>query len=100
MSHRSERSQSRHDAAVRKIAKSFEKKHYFVKADIAGFQRPDTLGGYRPDVVAMKGRERKIVEIETPETVDSARDLHQQQAFKNAAKRSVQTTFFRKIVRY
>ena len=100
MSQRSQRSQSRHDAEVRRLAKSFEKRRYEVKADISGFQRPDTLGGYRPDVVAMKGTERRIIEIETPESVDSARDLKQQRAFKSAAKRSVQTTFTRKIVKY
>ncbi len=100
MTQRSKRSQARHDAAVRKIAKGFEQRRYEVKADVSGFQRPDTLGGYRPDVVAIKGRERKIVEVETPESVDSARDLKQQQAFTKAAKRSVQTTFTRKIVKY
>lgn len=100
MAQRSKRSQARHDAAVRRIAKSLEKRHYEVKADVSGFERPDTLGGYRPDVVAMKGRERKIFEVETPESVDSARDVHQQRAFKTAAKRSVQTTFTRRIVKY
>ena len=100
MSHRSQRSQTRHDAEIRRIARSFTKRHYEVKADVSGFQRPDTLGGYRPDVVAKKGRERKIIEIETPESIDSARDLHQQQAFRSAAKRSVQTTFTRKIVKF
>ena len=100
MPQRSQRSQSRHDAEVRRLAKSFEKRRYEVKADVSGFQRPDTLGGYRPDVVAMKGRERRIIEIETPESVDSDRDLKQQRAFKSAAKRSVQTTFTRKIVKF
>ncbi len=74
------------------------RKHGFdVKADIEGFSKPGTITGYRPDVVVKKGWERKIVEVETPESVDSARDVKQQQAFRQAAKRSADTTFRRDI---
>ena len=55
--------------------------------------RPDTVRGYRPDVVATKGRERKIIEVETPDSVDSARDRGQQAAFRQAAKQSKNTSF-------
>ena len=98
MSRRSKGSQSKYDIAVRRIAKELKDKGYEVKADVRGYPRPDTLGGFRPDVVAKKGSERKIVEVETSESKDSARDRKQQQAFRAAAKRSKHTTFRRVVV--
>ena len=95
---RTKRSQSKHDAEVKRIAIEFEKKGYDVKADIQGYSRPETIGGYRPDVFAQKGKKRKIVEVETSESVKCARDVAQQQAFRNAANRSNNTTFKRTIV--
>ena len=97
MPKRSKRSQSKHDAEVEKTARRLERQGYDVQADLAGFRQPDTIAGYRPEVVARKGRERKIVEVETPESVDSARDRGQQRAFREAAKRSKNTTFIRRI---
>ena len=94
---RSRKSQSKHDKRVGKVARRYEAQGFDVKADVGGFSRPGTIGGYRPDVVAKKGRERKIVEVETPESVDCARDVKQQQAFRQAAGRSVDTTFRRDI---
>lgn len=98
MARRSKRSQSQHDRKVRQIARDFEKNGFDVKADVQGFSRPDTIGGYRPDVVATKGRERKIVEVETTESKDSTRDRNQKKAFRKAANRSKYTTFTRRIV--
>ena len=94
---RSKRSQSKHDAEVRKVANQLKKQRYDVQADVSGFKQPDTIGGFRPDVVAQKGKQRKIIEVETPDSVDSARDQQQQKAFKQASKRSKNTTFTRKV---
>ncbi len=99
MARRSSRSQSKHDAKVRQIAKGLEKKGYAVKADIKGYPKPATIGGFRPDVVAKKGTERRIVEVETSDSVNSARDLGQQQAFSRADKRSRNTKFSRAVVK-
>lgn len=98
MARRSRQQQSRHDAEVARIANQFERQGYDVKADIKGYPRPDTLGGYRPDVVAKRGIEREIVEVETPGSVDSTRDKNQQEAFQRAANRSKSTEFSRKVV--
>ncbi len=95
---RSVKQQSRHDAEVARFARRYEREGYHVKADIKGYPQPDTIGGYRPDVVAKKGIARKIVEIETMASVDSARDQKQQATFQNAAKRSKATSFIRKVV--
>lgn len=94
---RSRNFQSKHDKRVGEIARRYEAQGFVVKADVGDFSRPDTIGGYRPDVVAKKGRGRKIVEVETPDSVDSARDVKQQQAFRQAADRSVNTTFRRDV---
>ena len=63
-----------------------------------GYVQPDALGGYKPDVVAMKGGHRKIIEVETTESVASARDRGQQRAFRRTADRSTNTIFRRDIV--
>ena len=99
MPRRSKQSQSAHDAEVRRTANEFKQKGFDVKADVPGFTQPDTIGGYRPDVVATSGRQKKIVEVETTESAGSARDRKQQQAFGNAASRAKNTTFTRKIVK-
>lgn len=94
---RSKRSQSKHDGRVRRIAQKLERDGYDVQADVTGFAQPDTIGGYRPDVIAKKPGQRKIVEVETPDSVDRARDQAQQRAFRKAADRSRKTTFRREI---
>ena len=96
---RKARSQSKHDLVVKQEARNLKNKGFTVKADIPGFSRPDTIGGYRPDVYAEKGKIRKIIEVETPDSVDSARDQKQQKTFKAVAKRSKNTTFKRKITK-
>lgn len=99
MAKRSQQSRSKHDAQVRRIAKAFEKKGYDVKADVSGYSKPKHIGGYRPDVVATKGKQRKIVEVETAESAGSARDRAQAKAFREVASRSKNTTFRRTVVK-
>ncbi|MCH8874169.1 hypothetical protein IH824_15600 [candidate division KSB1 bacterium] len=59
MARRAKRSQAKHDIEVKRIAKELEKNGYKVKADSRGYSKPETIGGYRPDVVAQKGKEKK-----------------------------------------
>jgi Holliday junction resolvase len=92
-------SQSKHDSAVRRIARDLKAKGYEVRADVTGFSQPKTFGGYKPDVVAIKGKHRKIIEVETTESVASARDIAQQSAFRRTANRSQNTVFRRDIVK-
>lgn len=95
---RTKKSQSKHDAKVKKIADKLEKDGYKVQADVKGFPQPPTIKHVRPDVVAKKRKERIIVEVETTESVDSARDKKQQEKFKAAADRSGNTKFVRKVI--
>jgi Holliday junction resolvase len=99
MTQRSMTSQSKHDSAVRRIARDLKAKGYDVRADVTGFSQPRTFGGYKPDVVATKGKYRKIIEVETTESVASARDVAQQSAFRRVANRSQNTVFRRDIVK-
>ena len=99
MTQRSMTSQSKHDSAVRRIARDLKAKGYDVRADVTGFSQPRTFGGYKPDVVATKGKYRKIIEVETTESVASARDIAQQSAFRRVANRSQNTIFRRDIIK-
>jgi len=90
-------SQSKHDRAVRKLAKDYENRGYKVKADIKNYSRPPTIGGYRPDLLAAKGGHETMVEVETPDSVNSARDRSQQKAFRQAASRSGKCHFKRVV---
>lgn len=94
---RSSKSQSKHDTKVRTIARKLERQGFGVKADIHGYVQPDTIRGFRPDVVGIKGRQRKIHEVETQDSLDSARDQSQQRAFRQAAVQSKNTTFKRTV---
>ena len=95
MSRRNQRSQSKHDRKVKSLAENLESQGFKVEADLNGYDQPKTLGGVRPDIIAKKGSERRIYEVETPDSLDTTRDLEQQKEFKKAADRSDNTTFRR-----
>jgi len=90
-------SQSKHDKKVKEIASDYAQKGFDVKADVKGFSRPVTIGGFRPDVVATKGKLKTIIEVETPDSIDSARDTMQKSAFSKASSKSKNTSFKRFI---
>jgi hypothetical protein len=85
---RSKKSQCTHNATVKRLAKQYEQKGYKVKADIEGWEKPDTIRSVRPDIIAEKSGHKTAVEVETKDSVDSKRDLQQQKAFKNWSKDS------------
>jgi hypothetical protein len=95
---RTQKSQSKHDKEVMKIALKHKKQGFDVRADAPGFTPPKSIDGYRSDVVATKGKQTIIIEVETKDSVDSSRDRKQQQAFGRVAARRKNTTFKRKIV--
>lgn len=79
------REQSRHDEAIRRSAAQYKARGYNVQADVPGYKRPDAVGGRRPDLIVRKGRDKKIIEVETPNTLSS--DRAQQQALRRGAER-------------
>lgn len=90
-------SQSKHDAKVSAEARTYDSNGYDVWADVSGWPQPEIINGYRPDVIAEKGRHTSVIEVETPDSVDSARDLAQQKAFREWADRS-EYRHFRRVV--
>lgn len=64
-----------------------------MKADLLGFDRPAPIGKYGriPDIEAVKGRRRELVEVETPETLKSDKD--QQATFRRHAAHKGDTKF-------
>jgi hypothetical protein len=94
---RSKRSHATHDKKVRQEVNKLKKQGFDVSADLPGFPQPKVIGGYRPDIIAQKGKQRKIIEVETSDSKDNARDKGQQKAFRQAANRSDNTTFRRTI---
>ena len=85
MSKRTPKKQSEHDAKVRQLARKFRKDGWNVDADIPGFNQPEPIGqdDRIPDIHARKAGAERIVEVETPETMESDRD--QQSTFRRSA---------------
>lgn len=95
--YRTKQGQAEHDRKVLAIARELERQGFDVKADLPGYVQPLTIGGYRPDIVAQKGTQRKIVEVETQNTKGSTRDEGQKEAFRRAAEKNPNMTFRRVI---
>lgn len=93
MARRNPVQQTKHDKKVKAIAQQYKKQGFKVKADLPGSVRPAPIGKYRriPDVEAVKDRRREIVEIETPETLNSHKD--QQATFRRHASHKSNTKF-------
>lgn len=81
MANRTPRQQTKHDRAVEKTAEYYEKRGYKVQADITGYNKPDTINGRRPDVIAKKrGEQTVIVEVETKDSLEA--DTAQREKFQ------------------
>jgi len=66
-------------------------------ADLPNQERPDTVKGVRPDLSVKKKGHETLIEIETPESVESARDEKQKEIFEQWSERSRQR-HFRRII--
>jgi len=91
--------QAKHDAKVKEMAQELEKQGFHVKADIEGYEQPGTIRGLRPDIMATKGRDTRIIEVETEDTLKSERDQAQQEAFRQEADENKHTTFKKRVAR-
>lgn len=63
--------QSKHDMKVKEIANILKRLRWRVKADVEGYARPEPIGKYKyiPDIQAEKGGEKRIIEVETQDTM-------------------------------
>ncbi len=66
-------SKETHDRKVRQIAKELKQKGWKVQADLKTYDTPDGIGknNYTPDIVATRGKKTKIVEVDTPGTINN-----------------------------
>jgi len=93
MTKRSSFGQNKHNAKVKQIAEGLRRKGWNVKADIGGFERPAPIGknGKIPDIVAKKRGAKKIIEVETPETM--GKDKEQHETFRRSAAHQHRASF-------
>jgi hypothetical protein len=93
MAKRSLYGQQKHNAKVKQIAENLQYKGWKVQADIKGFEQPDPIGikNRIPDIVAKKGNIKKIIEVETPDTM--TKDKKQHETFRRSAAQQDRTTF-------
>jgi len=93
MAKRSSFGQNKHNVKVKQIAERLRRRGWHVKADITDFEQPDPIGGKRkiPDIVAKKSGSKRIIEVETPETI--AKDKDQHETFRRSAAQQRRTSF-------
>lgn len=77
---------SKHNQKVKQVATGYKAQGYKVRADYKGYKRPLKVRGRRADVVAIKGRDKVLVEVETRKSMAS--DSRQRQALKKIAKKN------------
>lgn len=97
-SNRNPASQTEHDRKVSQEAREYKRKGYQVQADIPGYPKPANIGNFRPDIRAKKGVHQTVVEVETPDSVDSVRDVQQQGAFHRWRRRDPARRHYRRVI--
>ena len=88
-----------HDQKVESLARNLKKQGFKVKADLADYDKPSAFAGLRPDIIAKKGDERRIYEVETEKSKDSSHGKKQEKEFKAVADRNPRTTYKKFIVK-
>ncbi|MEW6374734.1 MAG: hypothetical protein AB1502_02960 [Thermodesulfobacteriota bacterium] len=66
-------------------------------ADLPNHERPDTVRGVIPALSVKKKRHETLIGIETPESVESARDEKQKKTFRQWSEKS-EHRHFRRII--
>jgi hypothetical protein len=90
---RSKGSQTRHDDTVKREANALKKDGWIVNADIPGFPTPNPIGAAKrvPDIAAEKRGHRRLIEVETPDSLGSAGE--QLSTFRRSAAHDPRTKF-------
>ena len=89
--------QSAHDQKVKQIANRLKRENWKVKANVPGQAKPHPIGKDQrvPDIEASKGGRRRIIEVETPDSLK--KDKAQQSTFRRHAAQKSNTTFDIKV---
>lgn len=93
MGKRSDYRQRKHNKKVRELMHHYRGKGWSVNADLPGENQPDPIGqeGRIPDLVARKSGAKRIIEVETEDTLES--DSKQHEAFRRSAGQQSRTKF-------
>lgn len=93
MSKRTPQRQSKHDRKVKQIAQQLEREGWNVEADISGYRSPEGIGkrGRIPDIRATKAGAERIIEVETPSTMQ--KDKEQHETFRRSVGQKKRATF-------
>ena len=81
------------NSRVRQISRQLTNENWKVKAALPGYDRPNAIGEKKriPDIEAVKRGHRKLIEVETPESLE--KDSEQQSTFRRHAGQKPNTTF-------
>ena len=87
------KNQTTHDNRVRREANKLKQEGWHVQADLPDYETPTPIGKDNriPDILATRGDRLKIIEIETPSTVESHKD--QQATFRRSASQKEDAEF-------
>jgi len=93
MPKRTSRKQSQHNAKVKQIANKLKREGWNVQADVPGFDQPNAIGKNNliPDITAKKSGAKRIIEVETPETMN--KDKKQHETFRRSASQQRRAKF-------
>lgn len=94
---RTKTGQKQHDLEVLRWAEQKKKEGFSVEADLPKWPRPSKVEGNIPDAFASKGRIKKILEVETPDTLKS--DKQQRSGFRKWSATSENKSFQVKVIK-
>ena len=87
---RTKTGQKNHDSEVLRQAEKLKEAGYDVSADLPSWRKPPTIGGKIPDIYAKKGKEEKVREVETADSLN--KDMEQRKKFRKWADRGKNRT--------
>ena len=96
MNKRTKTGQKKHDESVLRSTEWYKKHGFTTKTDLPGWNKPKKIGGFIPDLIAKKGKEEIVLEVETKDTNIS--DADQQKAFKKYSEKKEGRIFRKKII--
>jgi len=88
---RSKTGQTAHDAKVIATANRYRRDGWRVSADVDGFKQPKTVYNKRPDIIARRGNQERIIEVENTRSMQT--DRSQRAAFQRYANNNPNKSF-------
>jgi hypothetical protein len=74
-----EKESDQHESCVREVAEEMKKDKWKVKADLPGFEKPDKIGTFTPDLAATKkGCMKRICEVVTEDMFKGNKQRYQE----------------------